>query len=365
MDALRALTFGIRATLAEWERLRWSELQLAEAGSALLVLGVLLSLAALLLLARHVRSRRSSRGHVVLPAVLPVMRHSYGSATRHGAWLVFLLGVPFFAVALADPRTGFTREDVSNPGRRIALLVDASSSMLLKFEATQLKTRGAPAFYTAVAAAERFVQLRMNGPYRDLISLVQFGNEAYVVTPFTTDYENILLSTRLISEPREWGRFPDWGTTIMEGIQQGTQLFKSFDFLNASGNLMVLFTDGRDAEADLKGRPIEEVVADARRYTIPVYMIRTAFNMKLGQVREDKLWKAAIERTGGRFFPAYDEESLLQAIQEIDRLSPGRIDVKRYTTQEPRFSGYALIAVGLWLLSAGMKLGFRQFRTFP
>ena len=89
----------------------------------------------------------------------------------------------------------------------------------------------------------------MNGPYRDLVALIQFGNQAYVVTPFTTDYENILLSVRLISDPREWGRFSDWGTTIIEGIDQATQLFKAFNFINASGNLMVVFTDGRDSRA--------------------------------------------------------------------------------------------------------------------
>src|SRR6185369_1336100 len=40
-------------------------------------------------------------------------------------------------------------------------------------------------FFTAVAAAERFLRLRINGKYRDLVALVEFGNEAYVVTPFT------------------------------------------------------------------------------------------------------------------------------------------------------------------------------------
>ena len=88
----------------------------------------------------------------------------------------------------------------------------------------------------------------MNGPYRDLVALIQFGNQAYVVTPFTNDYENILLSVRLVGDPREWGRFSDWGTTIIEGIDQATQLFKAFDFVNASGNLMIVFTDGRDSE---------------------------------------------------------------------------------------------------------------------
>ena len=146
--------------------------------------------------------------------MLPVFRSSRFSVVRHAAFLVFLLGVPFFAVALADPHTAFTREETSYPGRRIALLVDGSSSMVMKFETKSLKTPENRAFYTAVAAAEHFMKLRMNGRYHDLIALIQFGNEAYVVTPFTTDYENIMLSIRLISSPKEWGSFNDWGTTI-------------------------------------------------------------------------------------------------------------------------------------------------------
>jgi hypothetical protein len=72
-----------------------------------------------------------------------------------------------------------------------------------------------------------------------------------------------------------------------------------------------------------------------------------------------------VERTGGRFYAASDESTLVNAVNEIDRLSAGRIDVRHYSSERPRFSGYALIAVGLWLLAGGLKLGFRSFQTFP
>ena len=176
------------------------------------------------------------------------MHRSHLSMLRHLPVLLFVLGVPFFAMALADPHTGFTREEVSYPGRRIALLVDASTSMVMSFKSTRFKTQGESTFFTAVAGAEYFIKRRMDGPYKDLVALIQFGNQAYVVTPFTNDYENILLSVRLVGDPREWGRFSDWGTTIIEGIDQATQLFKAFNFVNASGNLMIVFTDGRDSE---------------------------------------------------------------------------------------------------------------------
>jgi len=362
---LKELISMVQDALGDWIRLSWNDLHFDETWTAVLVLVVLLSISALMLLARGLRSQKAGRTHVTLPALLPSILRSHFSTLRHAAFLVFMLGVPFFAVALADPHTAFTREETSYPGRRIALLVDGSSSMVMKFETKSLKTPENRAFYTAVASAEHFMKLRMNGRYHDLIALIQFGNEAYVVTPFTTDYDNILLSIRLISSPKEWGNFNDWGTTIIQGLNQATQLFRAFDFVNASGNAMVLFTDGRDEEKNIKGKPIESVIDEMRKYKIPVFMIRTGFDLKEGQIPTDKLWKPLVERTGGRFYAADSEDAILRAEAEIDKLATGRIDVREYTAQRPRFDGYALVAVMLWLSAGVMKLGFKTFRTFP
>jgi Mg-chelatase subunit ChlD len=362
---MQALLIAIRATFDEWLRTRWSDLTFTEPRTALLVFIVLVAVAVLALFMRSARGTRAGRTHVALPALLPLMRRSPMSALRHLPVLLFVGGLPFFAIALADPYTGFTREEMSYPGRRIALLIDASTSMVMQFKTERMKTQGDATFFTAVAGAEQFIRQRMKGPYRDLVALIQFGNQAYVVTPFTTDYENILLSIRLVGDPREWGRFSDWGTTIIEGIDQATQLFKTFQFINASGNLMIVFTDGRDSDLRPKGRPLENLVAEARTWKIPVHMIRTAYNRREGEVLQDKIWKDTVERTGGRFHAAYDEESMARALREIDRLSPGRIDIRQYTVQRPRFGGYTFIAVTLWLVAAVLKLGFGMFRTFP
>jgi Mg-chelatase subunit ChlD len=371
------LFITLRTTLDELLRLRWRDLQFGETRNVLLLFTALLGIAVVVLLLRHVRTRRRGRdaagqgaaaqagAAVVLPAIVPGMRRSTMSLVRYLPMLVFLAGMPFFALAMADPHTGFAQEVVSYPGRRIALLVDASTSMVMSFGTEKMKTQGESAFFTAVSAAETFMKRRMNGPYHDLIALIQFGNEAYVVTPFTTDYENFLLSVRLVGDPKEWGRFSDWGTTIIEGIDQALQLFKSFDFLNASGNLMIVITDGRDSELSRQNRPLEAVVAEARRSHIPVFMIRTAYKMPFGKVQQDVIWKPIVERTGGRFYAAPDEDSILEAIADIDRLSPGRIDVRQYSVQRPRYAGFALIAAALWMIAAVMKLGFSTFRSFP
>jgi hypothetical protein len=94
-------------------------------------------------------------------------------------------------------------------------------------------------------------------------------------------------------------------------------------------------------------------------------MLRTAYNRREGEILQDKIWKSTVEQTGGRFYAAYDDESIGRALREIDRLSPGRIETREYSVRRPRFAGWALIAVGLWLTGALLKLNFGIFRTFP
>src|SRR5690606_29458782 len=125
----------------EWQRLDWSDLQFGEARTALLVFVVLAALAVAALLVRGLRrGGHVPRAHLALPAIVPAMPRSPVSLVRHLPLLLFLAGLPLFAIALADPLTGFTQEEVSYPGRRIALLVDGSTSMVMGFDSTKLKT---------------------------------------------------------------------------------------------------------------------------------------------------------------------------------------------------------------------------------
>ena len=144
MDTLSALLIVVQRTLVEWWRVRWSDLHFAEADAALLLMLGLLAVSTMALLTRRLWRRTAGRTHVSLPALLPVIRQSSLSPSRHAAFFVCLLGVPFFAVALAAPQTAFTREEVSYPGRRIAIAVDSSSSMVMTFKSDKLKAQGVP-----------------------------------------------------------------------------------------------------------------------------------------------------------------------------------------------------------------------------
>jgi VWA domain-containing protein len=357
----------LRGDLATWRNLRIDDLLFADRDTAI---GVLLFMtgASLALLLWRGTSRRPRRNQVALPAIVIAPAASPLSVLRHGAWVLFLSGLPFFALALAGPYTAFGEQAVSYPGRRIALMIDASSSTMAPFEATRLIVPNAPnrsVFFTTVAATEAFIRQRMEGKYRDLIALIEFGDQSYVITPFTNDYSNVLLSTSLIGEWAEFEKFPDHGTTIGNAIEEAINLFKAFDYLDAAGNAMVIFSDGQDMQVTAGGKTVDEVLAEALAARIPVYFIRCGLNRRLGDIIPDATWRPAVESTGGRFYAAANEQDVLDAIRDIDRRSLGKVDMKRYTVQQPRFEPFALIASGLWVFALALKVTVPYFSTFP
>ena len=365
METVSAIRTRIGEVLAELRLPAGESLPLLQRDAAVLAAAGLAVVALGMLLWRQARPRTPGAANVVLPA-LPGRRlapRTHLAPLRHVTFAIFLVGLGLFTVALADPHTALVQEEESYPGHRIAMLIDASLSMNTAFATERLAAGNT--FLANVAAAEYFVRRRMEGPYHDLVSLVQFGNEAYIVTPFTNDYENILLSISLIGTPEEYRRFPDHGTLVMNAISRGVQLFRTFDFLGAAGNLMVVFSDGQDTHARFGDLTLDAIVQEAADNEIPVYFIRTAYDQALGEVISDQQWKLAVERTGGRFFPAENEDAILAAIHEIDELAEGRIRVRRYTAHEPRFSPFALAAVLLWLTALTLTLGVRHFRRFP
>jgi Ca-activated chloride channel homolog len=357
----------LRDGLTAWRSVPLSEVLFSHRDAGILALLVVTSLTIGAAIVRAAFVRRPGRTQIGLPALMKWAPESPLSWLRHSALALTLAGIPFFMVALTDPYIPFRQQEVSFPGRRIAILIDASASMVIPFRSVRFNRSGPnqASFFTTVGAAETFIRQRMKGKYRDLLALIEFGDEAYVVTPFTNDYDNILLSLSLVGDWTEYLKFSDQGTTIGKAIDQGVALFRAFEFLNAAGNAMIIFSDGQDRQAIVEGRPIDDIVAGATRAKIPVYLIRIGQNKALGDVIPDQIWQPAVEATGGRFYAAADESTISRAINEIDRRSSGTISIRQYSTELPQFSPFALIAVMLWTLALALKLTLPFFQKFP
>ncbi len=334
MIPISKLRVMLASAVADWRGVRLADLQFWHRSEARLVFISLISLTLVLLVVRSLVRRRPGRHRIVVPAILSALPRSHGSFVMYTPLVLFALGLPFFFLALADPYSALVSRDVSFPGRRICLLVDASTSMRTPFTAATLNKRAATdaVFFTNVAAAERFVRLRMKNHYRDLLSLVVF---------------------------------PDQGTIIGKAIDQATSLFKAFQFLDAAGNILVIFSDGEDTRAMIDGRSLDDIMKTALDTKIPVYFVRTNYDRGKGQVIPDELWIPAVEKTGGKFYAASNEKALLDAITEIDSVSNGTIEVRQYSSQEPRFAVFALMAAGLWTSAGALKLAVPYFQKLP
>jgi hypothetical protein len=363
-EVLSALAAAIAA---EWNAVDAAELQYWRRDVAQLAMIGLVTSAVIVLLARAAMTRTPGRHYLAIPALLrrwPVSRLAW---TRHLPVGLFVAGMPFAVLAVADPYTALVAEHVTYPGRRISLMIDASDSMQQSFKAPTLNARAEvqPAFFTTVGAAQRFVELRRKGKYRDLMALVEFGSRAYVITPFTSDYDNLLLSMALIGDPVEFSMFPESGTIIASALEESIEIFKAFDFLDASGNLMVIFTDGEDTTSIVHGRSLDDILKSAVDNRIPLYFVRTNYDKEFGDGIPDAKWRAAVERTGGRYYVAKNEASLIAAVEDIDREAVGAISARQYTSQQPRFTLFALAAVACWTAAAGLKVGTPWFGRLP
>jgi Ca-activated chloride channel family protein len=369
VSTLHTLRLLVTGFVSDWRSLSLSSLLYPHRAEAQLLLLGFLAVSLLLLVARLTFGRRTTRNRVVLPALSDSMSRAGAAWLTHLPLLCALTGLPFLVLAVADPSAPFVRRETTYPGRRICLTIDASDSMISPFR-TETLTLGAKsatdtAFLTTVAAAERFVQMREQGNYRDLLALVEFGSEAYVVTPFTNDYDNILLSLSLIGDPREFAAFPDQRTLIARAIEESVELFKRFNFLDAAGNLLVIFSDGEDTLAAAHGRSLDDIIHSAVESGVPVYFVRMNYDKTIGQEIPDAMWIDAVKQTGGKFFAASDERSLLAAIREIDQVSGGTVKLTDYGAQSSRFELFAIAALFCFVLAATAKLAVPQLQKFP
>ena len=209
----------------------------------------------------------------------------------------------------------------------------------------------------------------MKSKFRDLIALIEFGDESYVITPFTNDYDNILLSISLIDDLTEFNKFPDQGTTIGMAISQAVKLFTRLRFPECrrqpDGDLQRRGRHQGQRPSSRRHERGRDPRAAPRRRRFPSTSSGCRTTRRIGRAFTDPIWKPVVEKTGGKFYAASDEATILSAIAEIDKVAIGKIAIKQYSTQQPRFTSFGLVAVGFWTLALALQLTVPYLRKFP
>ena len=92
---------ALRNVVIEWRNTRAVNLLFSHRDTAILAVVALIGLSFTILVGRALTRKKAGRTQVALPAVLDWSGRNWTALVRHGALLLFLVGLPFFTLALA------------------------------------------------------------------------------------------------------------------------------------------------------------------------------------------------------------------------------------------------------------------------
>ena len=289
-----------------------------------------------LLIALFVRAER--RGYrrlqeFVSARLLPQLAGTVNRPRRVIKFGLQLLGLCLAVVSLAQPRWGYTFQDVKRKGLDLLIAVDTSRSMLSNDVQPDRLER-----------VKLAIQDLINELQGDRVGLIAFAGRAFLQAPLTIDYDAAVeavndLDTKTI---------PEGGTNISSAIALAMQSFGK----SATGNrALIIFTDGEETETggDAVAVKMAKEAADAgvRIFTVGVGTPEgslipiagddgeTAFvKDSAGQVHKSKLDEKGLreiaQTTGGFYIHLESGPGTMRQIQNegLAKMQAAEMDVR-------------------------------------
>ena len=267
------------------------------------------------------------------------------SVIRNGKMknIFFIIGRLFIMLliifALARPRLSDTIRESKTEIVDILLVIDQSSSMLAQdFKPNRLEA--------AKEVAKKFIKDREG----DRLGLIVFAGEPYIQCPLTRDINVLLEFTdeiEIIDQEHD-------GTAIGMAIANSINRLRESD---TKSKTIILLSDGSNNQGELDPITAAGLAAkfDIKIYTVAAgthglapYPVTDAWGRQVIQkvqvdVDEESLKEIAII-TGGQFFRATDNKSLLKVYEDIDALERTEIEVKEYQNYIELYSWFTIPA---------------------
>jgi Ca-activated chloride channel family protein len=265
------------------------------------------------------------------------------SAPAHAPWIVGLLVWCLLVLAMARPiwlENPVTRE---RPMRDLLVAVDLSGSM-----ETEDFTDDAGRTVDRLTAVKQVVGAFLDRREDDRVGLIVFGSAAFVQVPFTEDREVVRV---LLDETRV--RMAGPRTMLGDAIGLAITLFERSEL---EERMLILLTDGNDTGSRVPPRQAAEI---ARDKGVVIHTIAVGDPEAAGEEALDTVaLNALAETTGGRAFQATDRGELEAIHEELDRITPRRVDVWSHRPQRDLF---------VWPLSAAflISLAFHGWAARP
>jgi Ca-activated chloride channel homolog len=309
-------------------------------------------LIALFIRAEHRGLRRLEE--FVSARLLPQLAGTVNRPRRVLRFGLHLLGLSLALISLAQPRWGYTFEDVKRKGLDLLIAVDTSRSMLSndvqpnRLERVKLVT-----------------QDLINELQGDRVGLIAFAGRAFLQAPLTIDYDAVVeaindLDTKTI---------PEGGTNISSAITLTTQSFGK----SAVGNrALIIFTDGEELSGDAVRTAKAAADAGVRIFTVGVGTPQgslipitsddgqTSFvKDSSGQVVKSKLdekrLREVAQATGGSYLHLENGPRTMRQLYDegLAKMQAAEMDVRLSRRPIERYEwplGAALIALALSIL---------------
>lgn len=310
-------------------------------------------------LAWYIFKIRKTQSHITISTTEPLRHHSSLRARLYPYLpLLRALALAAMIVALARPQLSLKEEEVKAEGIDIIMVMDISSSMLAQdFQPDRLQV--------SKEVAKEFIDKRTF----DRIGLVVFAGESFTQCPLTTDHRVV----KDFLDGLQCGLLDD-GTAIGMGLASAVNRLKDSE---AKSKVVILLTDGVNNSGYIKPLTAAEIAKElgTKVYTIGVGSRgqalspvsrrsdgRYIFGMANVEIDEALLSQIA-EMTGGNYYRATDESSLVAIYDEIDKLEKTEMEItvfKRYSEEFRRF-----LIIGLILLLTETVLRLSIFKTLP
>ena len=310
-----------------------------------------------LLIALFVRSEHRGLKRLqqfVSARLLPQLAGTVNRRRRIIRFGLLLLGLALAIVSLAQPRWGYTFEDVKRKGLDLLVAVDTSRSML--------SNDVQPNRLERVKLAIQDLIDELQG---DRVGLIAFAGRAFLQAPLTIDYDAVIeavsdLDTKTI---------PEGGTNISSAITLATQSFGK----SAMGNrALIIFTDGEDLNGEAVKTAKAAADAGVRIFTIGVgtpqgslipvtgdngetSFVKDSAGQVVKSKLDDKRLREVAEATGGFYIHLENGPRTMQQVQTegLAKMQAAEMDVRLSRRPIERYEwplGAALIALALSIL---------------
>ncbi len=293
------------------------------------------------------------------PRLLPQLSRTVNRSRRILRFGLQLCGLAFAFLSLAQPRWGYTFQDVKRKGLDLLIAVDTSRSML---------SNDVPP--NRLERVKLTAQDLINELQGDRVGLIAFAGRAFLQAPLTIDYEAAVESINDLDTKT----IPEGGTNISEAIALASRTFGK----SAMGNrALIIFTDGEELSGDAGKSAKAAVDAGVRIFTIGVGTPEgslipisgedggTAFVKDSGgQVVKSKLDEKRLREiaqiSGGFYLHLENGPRTMQQIyaEGLDKMQAAEIDVRLSRRPIERYEwplSMALLALAMSILIGERK----------